>query len=151
MLSMAVQADKLCISAHEAGVDDGEAMADSQVQFTHHITHASHLPFEACWSTRAVPDLCRHLCMCFPCSQHTTSVLPRMDCGHTAASLCLPCLLIILHHLWQPCQQKAHERIGGDAGQIDGTDVRRPCSRPAACILQTPAGRCICRGLHCVN
>lgn len=43
MLSMAVQADKLCISANEAGFDDGEAMTDSQVRFTHHITHASHL------------------------------------------------------------------------------------------------------------
>ncbi|KAL0047867.1 hypothetical protein WJX82_001975 [Trebouxia sp. C0006] len=30
MLSMAVQADKLCISANEAGFDDGEAMTDSQ-------------------------------------------------------------------------------------------------------------------------
>ena len=44
MLSMAVQADKLCISANEAGFDDGEAMTDSQVHFIHHITHASHLP-----------------------------------------------------------------------------------------------------------
>ena len=44
MLSMAVQADKLCISANEAGVDDGEAMTDSQVRFIHHITYASHMP-----------------------------------------------------------------------------------------------------------
>ncbi len=44
MLSMAVQTDKLCISANEAGFDDGEAMTDSQVHFIHHVTYASHLP-----------------------------------------------------------------------------------------------------------
>ncbi len=40
MLSMGVQADKLCISANEAEMDEGEGISDSQVLF-----YAQKVPF----------------------------------------------------------------------------------------------------------
>jgi hypothetical protein len=102
MLSMAVQADKLCISANEAGVDDGEAMTDSQVHFIHHITHASHLPaMHACpqWQCLIYADI-------FAC------VFPdpyTSGCDHTASSLC---------HSFHPSRIKS-----GCGASCDSSDI----------------------------
>lgn len=150
MLSMAVQTEKLCICANEAGFDDGEAVTDSQVHFTHHITYASRLPsMHACPGWWCLIYAGMFACV-FPdphgslCGHAWTVAVHQPVHVHSAcSSLCITFASLV--------SRKLKSVLLAIAGQIDGTDVRWPLSRPTACFLQTPAGRCICRCLHCVH